>query len=489
MILALMFVFVFQARVCASEPASLLEAGDTALRDDLRWLNDRGVIHLSTSSWPLSYQAVRTAIINAHTTTKDPYDIRLLKTLQKKLELPYSAPVSGRLSAGYTSQAMPLGGFTQEQQQESHQRLSLTSAGESVVGTLALNHLTNPVTDKQSSGNLAGSYLATSFAGQIIYGGQLNHWWGPGTDGSLQWSNAATPLWGVGLRRASEQAPDNRFLSLIGPWSYELFLGQLSHDTSAPGVRMFGARVQIRPLKDLEIGVSRMFEWGGRGANDQLADFANSLIGNGNSDANGGAVSNEVAGVDVQYTTRIGGNPLTFYGQVIGEDEAGKLPYRLSSLIGGRYQARIAGVRLVSVVEAADTQSDRWFGLHEGTSRVTYRHDTFYRDGFYHDGMPIGYFSGGDSTSTAISLVCIPKEDADANRYRLRYVNASLNRSGQVINQENPQSDQVSQIEFGVASQSEWMSFPVEWSIGVQARHSQVHGNDVASTVQIAVSF
>lgn len=470
-------------------PPLLLEAGDQDLRDDLRWLNDQGVIQLSTASWPLSYGAVYHALSSADLTKGDVADRQLVKRLLSAMENRLG-PLKAVASASIQSEQLALGGFSVHDCGSSVQSIALSSSTTSFAGTLMFNHLSDPATLKQSSGNLAGSYLATSLFGQTVYIGQLNHWWGPGSDGSLQWSSAATPIAGVGLKRGAEGAPENKYLSFIGPWSYELFLGQLQHDETAPGVRIFGLRVQAQPIHGLEIGLSRMFEWGGSGADASFSSFKDSLLGNGNNESTGGAVSNEVAGFDAQYTGMLFGSPLSVYAQLIGEDEAGKLPSQYIGLVGARYQHRVDGMRVIWTIEAADTESHRLFGFGSGgKTGIAYRHETFYRDGFYHDGMPIAHYLGGDGKSQSAAVVIVPTEEAHGLRYMLRYEHASINESSQTINMMYPLADTIQQVEGTVSGGARLMSYNVKWSLGLTGRHSQQDGNTAGVSGSVAVNF
>lgn len=488
----LMVIGVFLITLSSSKSYAgpvLIQAGDSELRDDLRWLNDHGTIKLSSTSWPLSYQAVMNALAHARFSEVDNTDRLLVQRLIRALEVQYGKVFSAELGVGLNSKTLPMGGFSRNTYKKDYQQLALSSSSDVYAVSLSVTHAFHQVTNKATATTLEGSYAAGAFLGQTVYVGQLNHWWGPGNDGSLQWSDASMPILGIGIKRTTEDAPRNRYLVGIGPWSYELFLGRLMHDSTVPGARIFGARIQISPVSGLEIGASRMFEWGGRGADAGFDTFTNTLIGNENNDSTGGSISNEVAGFDVQYTGSLYGNPLSVYAQIIGEDEAGKLPYKLSSLIGLRYQTRFQGGRLISTIECADTMADRLFSLRDGTPRVTYRHDTFYRDGFYHDGLPIGYFTGGDSASAAFSLTIIPSEDPKSFRYQLRYIYASLNDTSQSINQLYPIDDKISQLELGVSSCDTIMSIPVRWSASLSGRHSALQGYDASGMIHMTLSF
>lgn len=487
-IMLILFALLIPLNIPVGASSVMIESGDQQLRENLQWLNDHGIIVLSTSSWPVSYDAVQKALDSAKTNDANRNDIQLLKKVKQELSQRYRSS-SVEVSATLATKQLALGGFGNQSREESKQSIALASETTLGAGTLKLNHLLDPVTSKQSNVDLSGSYIATSFAGQILYAGQLSHWWGPGRDGSLQWSSAATPLIGVGLKRGTENAPENRYLSFVGPWSYEVFLGRLLHDEAAPGVRMFGLRITAQPITGLEVGVSRMFEWGGRGADAGISSFTDSLLGKGNNESTGGAVSNEVAGFDLIYTSHLLGNPLSLYFQYTGEDEAGKLPSQYIGLLGVRYQSRIDDTRLIWSFEAADTESKRLFGFGTGRESVAYRHDTFYHDGFYHDGLPIAHYLGGDGKSSAATLVVAPVDAANNLRYSVRVEHASVNESSQLINLLYPVSDKISQLEGAVSGQSYLFQHDTRWSVGLTARHSQNDGNNLGLSASVAVRF
>jgi hypothetical protein len=83
----------------------------------------------------------------------------------------------------------------------------------------------------------------------------------------------------------------------------------------------------VEPLPRFQLSFSRLIQWGGSVGGDGLDALGDAILGRSN-DPNG-AVNNEIAGFDLRYTWLPGGNPLTLYGQFIGEDEANKAPTRI----------------------------------------------------------------------------------------------------------------------------------------------------------------
>ena len=405
-----------------STSAALIEAGDSALRDDLQWLIDRGVIDFSAASWPIAKAALADALANRRTSGLSAADQAALRSVQRTLALD-DANFGLELSAG--NRAAPRQGF--ESTALARGEASAYVQGESgrLAGKLKVNGLHAPLTDKQSSVTWDGSYVSAELLGQLVYAGQLERWWGPGHDQSLIWSNAAPSIPGLGVRRAGEQAPRTEWLSWIGPWGYDVFVGRLPHYTSNPGARLFAARLYARPIQGLEIGASRLIQWGS--GDSGVGALGDALLGRANDPTR--PANNEAAGFDLRYRLLVAGNPLALYGQLVGEDEAGLWPSKYTGLLGAGYGHSWMGARLQWHAEAADTKASRLFrGTAAGIGRVAYRHSR-YRDGLYVDGLPIGAGIGGDGRIYSAGVSVAPDGSASDLRYSLKLMQAAVNES------------------------------------------------------------
>ncbi len=313
--------------------------------------------------------------------------------------------------------------------------------------------------------------MAANVAGQVVYAGQLSHWWGPGQDGSLVWSNAATAIPGVGMQRDAERPFQSPWLAWLGPWSYELFAGRMRHNLQVPGARVFNLRLSARPIEGLELGASRFIQWGGRGADNGLGALWDAFSGRANTP--GGPINNEIAGFDARYTLLLRGNPVTLYGQLIGEDEAGLLPAKKIGLLGAQYKYVWSKHRFHWHVEAADTMTRRLFAA-TGEPGTAYRH-SFYRDGLYHEGLPTAHFAGGDARVYSAGLTLIPQDHPRGLRYSVRLLQADLNPGSQAANQAFPSADRRRIGELAVS----WKQRAVTFRAGIAMQHSRISGNDV----------
>lgn len=474
-------LFLVLSQPAFAQGAVVVEAGNQALRDDLQWLNDRRVIQLSTSTWPLPLSAIEYAMAHRKKENLSRADVNALLSVRKYL-LSQQGHSFG-LEVNANSSSVPQIGFSKQAKGAVQSGLYVQGSSEYFSGKLQANALLDPITTKQARGNLAGSYVSGRLLGQVVYVGQLDRWWGPGQDGSVNWGNSGTPIPGVGLQRGVQAPFESPFLSWLGPWNYDLFFGKMQHDQAVPGVKVIGMRLQIQPIQGLELGVSRLFQWGGGGRSESWSSFWNALRGNSNDLGRANDPSNELAGFDFRYTFPLAGNPATIYAQVAGEDEAGGLPSKYIALAGAQYKYVAGNTRVQWHVEAADTMARRLFGAGTGEPGIAYRH-TNYRDGLYHDGLPIGHGIGGDGRLYSAGLTLAPDDFRYFSRYGFKLLYADVNPLGQSVNQAFNKSG-------GWYGGQAWMSWSLKsviLSAGLDVRRRREGNVDNAFSVMFSAS-
>jgi len=442
-----------------AQNAAMIEAGNQELRDDVQWLVDRGIIgFVSTSTWPIPVSVLETALEARQRKGLTRADVHAILAVRRYLD----DQKNTRLGVNFTANtdSIPQLGFASQSRAALTSGAYLQGGNDVVAGKLQVNGLLDPLTSKQSRVNLEGSYVSGRFLGQALYVGQLAHYWGPGMDGSLNWGNAGTAIPGVGLQRAKQTAPESKWLSWVGPWGYDLFFGQLQHDTAVPRARVINMRVFARPLNGLELGASRFIEWGGSGRDNGLGSLWDALTGNSND--LGRDPSNELAGVDIRYTLGLWGNPFTLYGQLAGEDEAGGMPSHFLAQAGMQFKHMVGATRMQWYAEASDTTVRRVFGLGEGMVGSAYGHVT-YRNGLYHDGLPIGHPIGGSGRMLSAGLTMVPDDFQYFSRYSFRVMQAQVNTADQAINHAFPKEARW----YGVELAYSWRLRPATFRAGL----------------------
>ncbi|WP_409662983.1 capsule assembly Wzi family protein [Caldimonas sp.] len=250
---------------------------------------------------------------------------------------------------------------------------------------------------------LEGSELSRSLGGGRVYLSQERRHWGPGWGGSLVLDGGAPAIAAFGWRKNDERPFEWSWLSWLGPWGADFFIGGLASHREPERPWLVGLRITLEPLEGLQIGLSRTLQWGGRRFDESPRSLLRSLFGKDpNSDIDGGEQGNQLAGADLRYGWRWGASgTAALYGQAIGEDEAGEMPYKFLLLAGGEAGGRFSseapgilnGASWRLFVEWADTGMRHAYGTHQAGA---YQHHV-YRQGYTHHRQVLGHQIGGDA--------------------------------------------------------------------------------------------
>ncbi|MEE3319066.1 MAG: capsule assembly Wzi family protein [Pseudomonadota bacterium] len=373
--------------------------GDLTARHHIEVLQTQGCLKGLTVSWPISWAAVDRALRQSQQQLPDA-QARACQTSDHYQYLQTAERLARNNTRGAT---VTLGGANQEplytafdtQPEDSFTgQVALYTTGQHWSGRLAVSYADGDRDDQHL--RFDDSYIAGIMGNWQLGVGAIDRWWGPGWQSSLALSNNARPVPGLWLSRHLLTAPESPWLRWIGPWDLQLITGQLEHNRAIPKGKLLGARFVFKPLDSLQIGLSRLAQWGGEGRPQDLGAFVDAFIGNDN-DANGGVnddPSNQIAGVDFRLSLAPGEIPLGFYGQLMGEDEAGGLPSKLSSLAGLDLVSGIGKGSQRWFLEATETVAGSW--ISERRYNIMYEHIN-YRSGFRYHGRNIASTWEGDA--------------------------------------------------------------------------------------------
>lgn len=400
------------------------------LRTDLNWLNQQGVIQISTSTWPLSGGEIERALEGAN--VNNPLQQKVLNSVRLFLASE-NIPIKLSLYAESDPQYFPQH-FADTKKSQYQATVELNAGSASWDGKLKINAEKDQMIQNGQNVNVEGSYLAGKLGNQWFIAGQIPTYWGPGQDGSLIRGDASRPVYGLTLQRAEQKPFETKWLSWAGNWQYQIFGGQLDNYTAVPDTKLIGMRLTAQPFHYLELGASRVIQWGGEGRPNSLRSLWDAIGGGKDNIEDPGMTdpSNQLAGVDgrlnlIQWTNL----PISFYGQAIGEDEAGGLPSRKLYLAGIDYSSQIKKMPYQLYAEWSDTRTNG------EVKNYTYTHH-IYKDGYYQHGFPLGHAMGGDGEM--YSLGGDIRFDA-MNRLNGRLMYAKVNQSALEINQAFLQKD------------------------------------------------
>ena len=459
--------------ILATSSSSIFAQGlvlnDQNLRTDLNWLNQQGVIQISTSTWPLSGDEIERALSQANisNTTQE----KVINSVRAALKAD-NHPVKVGLFAETDQKNIPQA-FGDKQKSQYQAALEFNAGGENWDAKIRVNAEKDPLIDNGHDVNVEGSYLAGKLWNQWVVAGQIPTWWGPGHDGSLIRGDASRPVYGVTMQRAEQNAFETKWLSWIGPWQYQVFAGQLDDYKAIPDAKLLGLRVTAQPLPYLELGASRTLQWGGKGRSESWDSLWNAIKGNDNVYDGDDDRSNQIAGFDgrlnLQQLVNI---PIGIYGQYVGEDEAGKLPSKKMYLAGMDYSSIYKNMPYQLYLEWADTRTN---GDVKG---ISYNH-YIYTDGYYQHGYPLAHAMGGDGQMMSVGGDI--RVDI-MNRISGRVLFAKVNQSNLDINQAFPEKDEIKALDL---TWSHYIKPDIPLKINGWVSDSDIHGNDAGASIGI----
>ena len=413
-----------------------LVLNDESLRTDLNWLNQQGVIQISTSTWPLSGDEIQRALASAKVSTATQQ--KVIQSIQSHLTAD-NALLKAKLFAESDQKNIPQS-FADDQKAQFQAAVELNAGGQNWDARLRVNAEKNRQIENDQTVNVEGSYLAGKLWNQWLIAGQIPTYWGPGHDGSLIRGDASRPVYGFTAQRATQQAFDSKWLSWVGPWQYQAFAGQLDDYKAIPDTKLIGLRLTAQPLPYLELGASRMIQWGGEGRSQSASSLWDAWIGNDNVYGDTENPSNQIAGFDGRLNLQMLINvPVSLYGQYVGEDEAGLMPSKKMYLAGAGYSSSLKDMPYQLYAEWADTRTN-------GDARgISYNH-SIYKDGYYQHGFPLGHAMGGDGQmiSAGGSMTI---NSANRVNGRAIFAKVSENQRSALINAAFPDKDEIKALD------------------------------------------
>ena len=447
-----------------------LVLNDESLRTDLNWLNQQGVIQISTSTWPMSGDEIQRALAAADVSNSTQQQV--IDSVQAAVKADNTMLKAG-LYAESDQKNIPQA-FADKQKSKFQAALELNAGNENWDAKIQVNAEKDPQIDNDQDVNVEGSYIAGKLWNQWLIAGQIPTYWGPGHDGSLIRGDASRPVYGLTAQRAEQKAFETPWLSWIGAWQYQAFAGQLDHYSAVPDAKLIGLRVTAQPLPYFELGASRAIQWGGEGRPESLNSLWDAFVGNKDNGGTGEPdPSNQIAGFDARLNLQsLASIPFSLYGQYVGEDEAGGLPSKKMYLAGLDYSSSFKNMPYQLYTEWADTRTN---GEVRG---ISYNHST-YTDGYYQHGFPLGHAMGGDGQMYSVGgdIRIDPM-----NRLNGRLLLAKVNQSGRSSNKAFPEKDEIKAIDL---TWSHYLRPDIPLKINAWLSDSDVKGNDGGASMGI----
>ncbi len=400
-----------------------LAPGDALMRHDLQLLADAGVLRGPITSWPLPWPDVARDVLDAERTAKlggaeRAAMLRVQRAARSAMRTGEFI-ASGRIAG--SNQPDILRGFAATAREDGELGAALEWMGQRVAFRGQVTAVGGP--DDHKRFRLDGTYLGVTLGNFMISAGFQERWWGPGWDGSLILSTSARPAPAITIERNYSDAFDLPVLEWLGPWRAGIVFGQLEDERADfDEARYFAARVTFKPWRHLEIGLSRSAQWCGDSRPCGFDTFSDLLLGKDNDDAPELQPGNQLAGYDVRLSSPWRSVPLVFYGQLIGEDEAGGLPSKFLGLAGLEFAGALGTGSYRATLEHADTSCS--FSHSEPEFDCAYE-SSIYTVGYRYRGRSLGHPADNDARVTSLGLLYVAPDDT---HWELKVRDAELNR-------------------------------------------------------------
>jgi hypothetical protein len=241
--------------------------------------------------------------------------------------------------------------------------------------------------------------LKLTFRNVALEVGRGTQWWGPGYHGSLLLTDHAFPLDMIKL--GSEEAFRLPWVFRdLGEWKINSFLAQLESNRDFSHAKVFGLRLSYLPTAWLELGATRLTQFGGQGSGESFPKtvvdcYKNPPNQTGTQDCNEQSTIDFRARVpQVPYLVPFPAG-MQIYGELGSEDKWSEIPIPSRA-------AYLAGIYIPQLFEGDTTDLRIEFADTDYTRRKTGGAGVWYNNGIFVSGMrkygfPLGHSMGTDA--------------------------------------------------------------------------------------------
>jgi hypothetical protein len=281
---------------------------------------------------------------------------------------------------------------------------------DNIAAKISHSYTNDPVDGENT--HLDESYIA-GFVGNWVFSfGRQNRWYGPSWDTSLSLTNNARPVTALTISRKSAEPFTVPFTEFEIPWTVTSFMGEMDDDRVVKNTLLWGFRLNFKPFKNLELGITRLAQWGGDGHSQNFSTFGDILLGKTNCgvddvvcDENNPNPANQQAGYDFRYSFNLLSIPMSIYGQSFAEDgKEGTLQYisKAQPQVGFDAHLNVFGKPSTVFIEVTDSLAD--CGKRDNIGDCYYEHST-YATGMRYNGRSIGSTYENDSKTYVLGAI------------------------------------------------------------------------------------
>jgi hypothetical protein len=421
-------LLMFAALSAQADP--LARPGDMLLRHDIRLLVDEGVINVPMNTWPVPWGDVFDQLNRAPAGQRSPEVAGAMVRLRDRAR--WELDTSEWYLTGWASAAAEprvIRTFENTPREEAEAGVAFSWTTNRFTVNLSAAYVNDPVDEDEFRPD--DSYVGMVLGNWMVTAGWQQRWWGPGNDASSILSSNARPRPGVSLQRNLSTPFKTKWLSWLGPWNLTTFMEHLDDERVTEDPLLWGFRFGFRPLKGLEINVTRTAMWCGEGRPCDFSTFIKVMTGKdnrGNNVAPEDEPGNQLAGYDIRWSLPKD-IPVALYMQWTAEDGRGQgVPLgNFLRMVGAEHWGTIGGLSHRTHVEVADTTArEGGFGFSDKKPNTAYNHP-LYPTGYRYNKRVLGHSIDGDGRSYSIGSTLVQSVGHTWN-VSLRYM--QINQEG-----------------------------------------------------------
>jgi hypothetical protein len=437
------------AVVASTVPAAAgpwLDAGDRQVRADVELLKAAGVMRGPVNAWPLPWAQISDALERSRGSSLPPHVVAAAERL-RRLSDRDEQKSRYEVEARVTNRPSVVRDFGDSAREDG----DLGVRAEHDLGRLYLSYGIG-YRDKQQGRDVhfETAHAAYALGNWALYGGYVEHWWGPGHDSALLFSTNARAMPRVGIKRLMPYPIDFPVLRWLGPWRLDVFAGVATEDRGDfdnPGIA--GIRVAFEPVRGLEIGLNRGLQLCGRGRPCGAGTIFDAIVGISDADNTGtpDEPGNQLAGFDISYTRMFGNVAAQIYTEWEAEDEDNVLIDQFARLAGITLTGGIGdgGASWTFLGEWSDTLAIKFLGSRRYPG--SFYNNFIYTDGFTYRDRALGHSLDGDSELLTAGLSVT---DSHNRRYYGTYRHVDINKSGLASHRISANRESFDSLEAGI---------------------------------------
>lgn len=391
--------------------APWVDVSDVYLRADIQALADAGVITVPVNTYPLMWAGIGADLGRAEPSTLT----RDIAQAYSRVNYYYRSAVSNRgntrIKAAAATDAARFQHYGSDYREQGDLQVSHEYMGERFAFKAAVSTHYDPIDGETV--RLDDSYMSMILGNWIFTAGAVEQWWGPGFDSALHKSNNARPTPSLMLSRNNAAAFETPWLSWIGPWTLTTGISRLEEERAVANPLVWNFRGSIRPIRQLEMGVSWTTMFCGEGEDCSFSSLLDAISG-GTTCVNGepscdpalqSKIGNQMAGFDIRYADTLFDIPFGVYLERTCEDSSGPMPWDLADcakLFGVDTRMNFDEQQYKLFFEYSNTMVA--CGENENAFNCFYEHST-YKSGSRYYGRSLGSTYDSDAKVYALGLI------------------------------------------------------------------------------------